>query len=249
MRSPMNAPSRCLSVVMPVYNEVSTLRTILSRVFSSPYVQEIVLVDDFSTDGTRDLLKAHERGEKLLVEASSGPSLRVFYQPVNQGKSAALRVGIAQAKAPYLIVQDADLEYDPAEFSRVLEPLLGGRADVVYGSRFLNDAGFSWHTAMNRSLTAFSNLFTGLNLTDMETCYKAFKTDILQKIPIRANRFGFEPEVTAKVAKLGCRVLEVPISYNRRSYAEGKKINWRDGVSALFTIIRFAIINDTGEAR
>jgi len=236
-----------LSVVIPCYNEIATIGQILRRVAEIPLVHEIIVVDDCSKDGTREAL-----GEIAAGWPAQRPPLRVFHQPVNRGKGAALRAGFALATGVLTIVQDADLEYDPREYPKLVAPILEGDADVVYGSRF---AGFPrrvlyfWHALGNRVLTTLSNMATNLNLTDMETCYKVFKTEILQSIPLRSNRFGFEPEITAKIAKLGCRVYEVPISYRGRSYADGKKIGWKDGVQALWIILKYAILNDLGVGR
>jgi glycosyltransferase involved in cell wall biosynthesis len=235
---------RPLSVVIPCYNEAATLRKILRRVADSPVVHEIIVVDDGSRDGTRDILLGLERSW-----SPEDPPLRVILQPVNRGKGAALRAGFARARGELTIVQDADLEYDPREYRKLIQPILDGDADVVYGSRF---AGFPrrvlyfWHSLGNRVLTLLSNMATNLNLTDMETCYKVFKTEILRTLPLRSDRFGFEPEITAKLAKLGCRFYEVPISYRGRSYAEGKKIGWRDGLQALGIILKYWMIDDLG---
>jgi len=218
---------------MPVFNEEATVRDCLAAVLARPEVAEVVIVDDASTDGTRDIL--------AMVD---DPRVRVFHQGHNQGKGAALRRGFAEATADFVIVQDADLEYDPAEYPRVLGPLLAGRADVVYGSRFAGGEAhrvlFFWHSLGNRVLTLASNAFTDLNLTDMETCYKAFRREVIQSIEIEEDRFGVEPEVTAKVAAAGWRVYEVGISYNGRTYDEGKKIGWRDGVRAIICIVRYS---------
>jgi glycosyltransferase involved in cell wall biosynthesis len=205
----------------------------VAAVLARPEVAEVVIVDDASTDGTRDILAT-----------VNDPRVRVFHQGHNQGKGAALRRGFAEATADFVIVQDADLEYDPAEYPRVLGPLLAGRADVVYGSRFAGGEAhrvlFFWHSLGNRVLTLASNAFTDLNLTDMETCYKAFRREVIQSIEIEEDRFGVEPEVTAKVAAAGWRVYEVGISYNGRTYDEGKKIGWRDGVRAIVCIVRYS---------
>ncbi len=244
---PVVTSSRPLTVVIPCYNEISTIGQILRRVAEQPVVHEIIVVDDCSKDGTRDVLKTI-----AASWPSSAPPLRVFHQPVNKGKGAALRAGFAVATGLLTIVQDADMEYDPREYPKLIQPILEGDADVVYGSRF---AGFPrrvlyyWHSLGNQVLTTLSNMATNLNLTDMETCYKAFKTEILQSIPLRSNRFGFEPEVTAKIAKLGCRLYEVPISYRGRSYAEGKKIGWKDGFQALWIILKYWLVSDLGVGR
>jgi len=245
--TPVMSSVRPLSVVIPCYNERSTIAQILSRVAEMSVVHEIIVVDDCSKDGTRDLLRTIL--ERWPAEA---PPLRVFHQPENRGKGAALRAGFSQATGMLTIVQDADLEYDPREYPKLIQPILDGDADVVYGSRF---AGFPrrvlyfWHALGNRLLTLLSNMATNLNLTDMETCYKVFKTEILQSIPLRSNRFGIEPEITAKVARLGCRLYEVPISYRGRSYAEGKKIGWKDGLQALAIILKYWLVSDVGEGR
>ncbi len=235
---------RILSVVVPYYNEHATVRSLLRKVAAVPVVGEIIVVDDGSTDGTRESLE--RIASEWPVEA---PPLRILLHGRNLGKGAALRAGFRIATRPLTIVQDADLEYDPAEYPKLIAPILQGDADVVYGSRF---AGFPrrvlyfWHSLGNRFLTTLSNMTTNLNLTDMETCYKVFKTDILKSIPLRSNRFGFEPEITAKVAKLGCRVYEVPISYRGRSYSEGKKIGWKDGVQAFAVILKYGLTDDLG---
>jgi len=226
-----------LSVVIPAYNEKNTIEEILRRVQAADagLEKEIVVVDDGSTDGTRDILK------KL-----ASPGVRVLLHEKNMGKGAALHTGFAQADGEIVLVQDADLEYDPREYVKLLEPILDGRADAVFGSRFLGGPHrvlFFWHYVGNRILTTFSNMLTNLNLTDMETCYKVFKKDILQKIRLKSRRFGFEPEITVKLAKMKCRVFEVPISYSGRLYEEGKKIGWRDGVAALFHILRYKFFN------
>lgn len=220
-----------LSVVIPVYNEISTIEEILNRVRSAPQDKEIIVIDDASTDGTREWL------EKLTVE-----DVKVLFHSQNKGKGAALRTGFEQATGNIVIIQDADLEYDPRDYDCLIGPILDGRADVVFGSRFLGGPHrvlFFWHYVGNRVLTLLSNMFTNLNLTDMETGYKAFRASLLQKISIKSSRFGFEPEITAKFAKLKCRMYEVPISYSGRGYQEGKKITWRDGLAALFHVIRF----------
>jgi glycosyltransferase involved in cell wall biosynthesis len=228
-----------LSVVIPVYNERETLFEIIRRVLAVPLEldRELVLVDDRSTDGTRDM---YPRLEQEFPDAT----IRVFKHEVNQGKGAALRTGYREAKGDVVIVQDADLEYNPNDYPKLLGPILDGRADVVYGSRFVGGEEhrvlYFWHTVGNRFLTLLSNMFTDLNLTDMETCYKVFRAEVLKGITLRSNRFGVEPEVTAKVARGKWRIYEVGISYSGRTYEEGKKITWRDGVKAVLAIIRFA---------
>jgi glycosyltransferase involved in cell wall biosynthesis len=235
-------PDFRLSIVIPVFNEINTIKVILQRVRDVDIPKEIILVDDGSKDGTRDILK-NEIEDKF-------PDVRVFYHDKNQGKGAATRTGIAQATGNYVVVQDADLEYDPNEFFVLLEPLLAGEADVVFGSRFLGSGPhrvcFFWHRVANALLTTLSNITTNLNLTDMEVCYKIFRRDVIQSIVLRANRFDFEPEVTAKVARWvdpntgkRCRIYEVPISYYGRDYTEGKKIGLKDAFSAVWAILRY----------
>jgi glycosyltransferase involved in cell wall biosynthesis len=232
-----------LSVVVPVYNEQATIREILRRVAAVPLRKEIIVVDDGSTDDTRKLLAAIER--EGLHDADS--ILRVIYQPANRGKGAALQVGFAAAQGDVVVVQDADLEYDPAEYPRLIGPILDGRADAVYGSRFLGSPHrvlFFWHFVGNKLLTTLSNMFTNLNLTDMETGAKAFRADVIKNIPLRAQRFGFEPEVTAKLARMRARIYEIGVSYSGRHYWQGKKIGFADGVSALWTIVRTGLVHD-----
>jgi glycosyltransferase involved in cell wall biosynthesis len=224
----------CLSVVMPVFNEAATVGEVIKTVLSQRSVQQLIIVDDCSTDGTWD---------KLQPLAQNDPRIKLVRHEINQGKGAALRTGFAHATSPIVIIQDADLEYDPSEYFRLLAPILSGKADVVFGSRFIgSDAHrvlYYWHSVGNKFLTTFSNMATGVNLTDMEVCYKTFRREIIQKISIEENRFGFEPEITAKVARLKVRIYEVAISYNGRTYAEGKKVGWRDGFRALWCIFKY----------
>lgn len=222
-----------LSVIIPAYNEKNTVLELLRRVEAVPLSldKEIIVVDDFSTDGTREVLGGLGR-----------PDIRVLFHAKNMGKGSALRTGFSEATGDIILVQDADLEYDPAEYPGLLAPILDGRADVVYGSRFLGGPHrvlFFWHSVGNRFLTGLSNVVTNLNLTDMETCYKVFRGDVLRKLSLKSRRFGFEPEVTIKVAKLKCRIYEVPVSYAGRNYSEGKKIGWKDGLAAIWHIMRY----------
>jgi len=232
--NPVEIPDRCLGVVIPVYNEEKTLHLIVEKVLARPEVAEVVIVNDCSKDGTWETMQAL---------AKTDDRIRIFTHEVNQGKGAALRTGFHHVNSEFIIIQDADLEYDPDEYPKLLMPILTGRADVVFGSRFLG-AGmhrvlYFWHAMGNQFLTLTSNMFTNLNLTDMETCYKVFRREVLQQITIQENRFGFEPEITAKVAKLRVPIYEVSISYYGRTYEEGKKIGWRDGVRAIYCILKY----------
>jgi glycosyltransferase involved in cell wall biosynthesis len=230
-------PDFKLSVLMPVYNEARTVKDILGRVGAVNLKKEIIVVDDGSTDGTIEVLKNEIEDQR--------PDVRVFYSPRNQGKGAAVRRAIKEATGDVCVVQDADLEYDPQEYFQLLEPILDGRADAVYGTRFMGGGPHRvhlfWHYVGNQILTTISNAFSNLNLTDKETCYKLMRTDLVQSLSLRANGFDIEPELTLKLAKAGARIYEVPISYSGRSYAEGKKINWKDGVRALYSIVRYRI--------
>jgi glycosyltransferase involved in cell wall biosynthesis len=224
----------CLSVVMPVFNEAATVGEVIKTVLAQRPVQQLIIVDDCSSDGT---------WEKLQPLAQNEPRIKLVRHEANQGKGAALRTGFAHATSAIVIIQDADLEYDPSDYFRLLAPILSGNADVVFGSRFIGAGAhrvlYYWHSLGNNVLTTFSNMATDLNLTDMETCYKAFRREIIQKIKIEENRFGFEPEITAKVARLKVRIYEVAVSYSGRTYAEGKKIGWRDGLHALWCIFKY----------
>ena len=225
-----------LSIVMPVYNEQDRVGRVVDKVCQADTLglaKELLIVDDGSTDGTRQVLAGYE----------GRPGIRILLQEHNQGKSAALRRGFAEASGEITLVQDADLEYDPVDYPALLRPILEGQADVVYGSRFLGGPHrvlFFWHYVGNRLLTTLSDMFTNLNLTDMETGYKVFRTEVLRRVHLRSARFGFEPEITAKVARLGYRIFETPISYYGRTYAEGKKIGWKDGIQAVYCVLRYA---------
>ena len=225
-----------LSVVIPVYNEKATILEVLERVRSEDFPKEIIVVDDCSTDGTREILQT----------LPPSADLKIILLPRNSGKGAALRSGFAAVSGDIVVIQDADLEYDPAEYGNLIQPILANKADVVFGSRFLGGQHrvlLFWHSVGNWILTTLSNILTDLNLTDMETCYKVFRAEILKKITLRENRFGFEPEFTAKVSKARCRIYEVPISYSGRDYSEGKKIGWRDGVAAIYFIFKYRFFN------
>lgn len=229
-----------LSVVIPVYNERQTVRTIIDRVLATPFDTEILIVDDGSTDGSRDILRE--------IEAEGDERLRIFFQKTNGGKGSALAVGFKHATGDVVLIQDADLEYTPDDYPALLKPIQDGMADVVYGSRFLGGGTHRchlfWHYVVNKGLTLFSNMLTNLNLTDMETCYKVFRREVVERIEIESQRFGVEPEVTAKISRMSIdnqkvRIYEVPISYFGRDFAEGKKIGWKDGVQAIWCILKF----------
>ena len=230
-----------ISIVIPCFNEANTIEYLVQAVLSAPLTnREIIIVDDYSTDSTREILRTKIDG---LVD-------KIIYHESNQGKGAALRTGFSNVTGDVVIIQDADLEYNPQEYPELLKPILDGKADVVYGSRFQGGQAhrviYFWHYKGNQFLTLLSNMFTNLNLTDMETCYKVFKIDILKKIKIQENRFGFEPEITAKIAHLGCRIYEVGISYSGRTYDEGKKISWKDGLRAIWCILKYNFKKTTG---
>jgi glycosyltransferase involved in cell wall biosynthesis len=229
--------SLTLSVVIPAYNEARTIVDVIRRVQAAPFHTEIIIVDDFSTDGTRELLRQTE----------SAGGVRVLFHERNQGKGAAIRTGIAAATGDVVVIQDADLEYDPKDYPALLEPIFDDRADVVLGTRFAGGGAhrvlFFWHYVGNRILTLLCNMVSNLNLTDVECGYKAFRTSVLRQVTLASNRFGFEPEVTIKVARKGFRIYEVPVSYSGRSYAEGKKITWKDGVAAIYTILRHGLFS------
>lgn len=227
-----------LSIIMPVYNEKNTVCEIVKKVLAVNlgYIdKELIIVDDNSCDGTKEILK---------TEIAKLEKVKIIYKNKNRGKTSALKTGFKYASGDLIIIQDADLEYDPNDYPRLLKPILEGKADVVYGTRFLGEEHrvlFFWHSLGNKFLTFLSNAFTNLNLTDMETCYKVFKSEVIKNIKIKSTRFGFEPEITAKIAKMKYRIYEVPISYYGRDYSEGKKINWKDGVKAIWTILRYGI--------
>lgn len=230
-----------LSIIMPVYNEKNTIKEIVKKVLdvNLGYIdKELIIVDDNSCDGTKEILKK---------EIAKLPQVKIIYKNKNQGKTSALKIGFKYSTGDIIIIQDADLEYDPNDYPRLLKPILEGKADVVYGTRFLGEEHrvlFFWHFLGNKFLTFLSNAFTNLNLTDMETCYKVFKAEIIKNIKINSTRFGFEPEITAKIAKMKYRIYEVPISYYGRDYTEGKKINWQDGVKAIWTIVKYGFIDE-----
>jgi len=229
-----------LTIIIPVFNEAKTVLNVLERVKNVPIEKEIIVVDDASTDGTRDLLEKCEEGMKVL------------FHETNQGKGAAIRTALPHVTGDLVVIQDADLEYDPMEYPQLVAPILEGKADVVYGSRFMGGPHrvlFFWHAVGNKVITTLSNMLTDLNLSDMETGYKVFRVEVLRNITVESNRFGIEPEITAKVAQMGYRIYEIPISYWGRDYSEGKKINWKDGVAALYWIIKYNLFRRTRKKR
>jgi glycosyltransferase involved in cell wall biosynthesis len=235
-RTPIDRDSLVLSVLIPVYNERDTIELILDQVHAVPVRKQIICVNDFSTDGTKEIL------DRLYAE---GRIHQLIHQPHNMGKGAAIRTALAASTGNVVIVQDADLEYDPADWPALLEPIISGLADAVFGSRFLSGPHrvlYFWHSVGNKCLTTFSNMLTNLNLTDMETCYKAVRGDLARSLALTSDRFGFEPEITARLAKRDARIYEVPISYAGRTYSEGKKINWKDGVAAFWHILKFNLL-------
>lgn len=235
----------CLSVVMPAYNEAETIRSVIVRVLARPEVGELIVVDDCSSDQTWANMQSSVT-EMKLQEGKNPSRLRLFRHECNAGKGAAVRTGIQQATCPIVLIQDADLEYDPVEYGHLVNPILKDRADAVFGSRFIGSNEhrvlYFWHSVGNKLLTLLSNMCSNINLTDMETCYKAFRRELIQSIDLRENRFGFEPEVTAKLARRNARMYEVAISYHGRTYAEGKKINWKDGFSAIRCILKYGLL-------
>lgn len=237
----MEPESTRLSVIMPVYNEAATVESAIANVFNQPSVRELVVIDDASTDGTWEVLQ--KLASSRQPSEPGQPLLHTYRHDINQGKGAALRTGFRKATGDIILVQDADFEYDPSDYPRLLEPILRNQADVVFGSRFAGGSShrvlYFWHSLGNKLLTLFSNMVTDLNLTDMECGYKVLRREVVQQIEIQENRFGFEPEIVAKVARTGARIYEVSVSYNGRTYAEGKKINWKDGVSALRCILKY----------
>ncbi len=234
-----------LSVLIPVYNEENTLREAIRRVQRVNVPKEIIVIDDGSKDRSRDILASLDADAKKKTDPMN--ELKVIFKSVNEGKGAAIRSGLAEVTGTVVIVQDADLEYNPRDFTKLLEPIEAGEADVVYGTRFYGGGPhrvlFFWHYVGNQILTLFANILTNLNLSDMEVGYKAFRSDILKKIQIKSNRFGFEPEITVKIAKIGCRIFEVPISYYGRTYKEGKKITWKDGIAAFYCLLRYRLMD------